>query len=76
MKENIVFENFETNVASLYETERVTIRKKNALFVPNHRYFRNETIEELRKTGHLSYPLAKMPVQPEGYIKGKDDDCL
>ena len=76
MKENIVLEDVQTIAADLYQKERLRIRKKNPLFIPNHRLFRNEKIESLGKHGHLPYPLIKMPAQPVGYIKGKDDDCL
>jgi len=76
MEEDILLEDVETFTANVYQTERVRIKKKPALFVPGHRFFRNETIDDLKKSGHLPYPSIKMPSQPTGYIKGRDDDCL
>jgi hypothetical protein len=76
MEEDILLEDFETITSNVHQMERVRIKKKAALFVPRHNFFRNETIEDLRRNGHLPYPSVKMPSQPTGFIKGRDNDCL
>ena len=81
MKENLVFDELqrdelETIATNVYQPERLRIKRKSALFVPNHRLFRNEILEELDKLRHLHYPNVKMPEQQTRYIKGKDNDCL
>jgi len=81
MKEDLVFDELgraelETIATNVYQPERPRIKRKSALFVPNHRQFRNEILEELDKLRHLHYPNVKMPEEQTRYIKGKDNDCL
>ncbi|MBS1600280.1 MAG: hypothetical protein JST75_18780 [Bacteroidetes bacterium] len=76
MQENMVLDDLETLISGFYDDESIIPRRRSALFVPNHKYFRNETLDDLRKSGHLPYPAVKMPIPATGYLKAKDNDCL
>ena len=75
MNENIIFDDFDTIAPVAPQRERIRMKKKPALFVPSHRLFRNEMIDEVRRSGYI-YPMVKMPPQQMRYIKGRDNDCL
>ena len=76
MNENLVSEVFITIAADIYREERTLKKSKPALFLPKPTYIRHDITTELHERRRLFYPPVKMPIQPTGYIKAKEYDCL